>query len=293
VTSLLQCRCLCLTMSDERAYLDAQGVEAKLKDALSAVLKERPENAVEAVAKKLMTTSIGINKVHTIWYSPNCQFLDMFAREKGMLDLKDKEVDIDVFGAENRRGDSLKRNPSGQVPYFELDDGTVLAETIAMMEYMEDLKPEPVLIGSTAQERAHSRMWQRRMEEHFVYPLFTAFRFWTASDDADPAFKDFFKGKAPILIPGEWRTFKEWALFKLKWLEELKQVDPTDFIAGDKVTIVDLQVYSSITWFAGPPGFGDIVEENKAALPWCVAFMARVKARDAIKAAEAYAASKS
>ena len=169
---------------------------------------------------------------------------------------------MNILTAENREGDSLKKNPMGQVPYFELADGTIICETITMMEYLEELKPEPSLIGKTAVERAVARMWQRRMEEHFVYPTFTAFRFWTSSADCDGDFSGFFKGKAPVLLPDAWKGMREWALLRLKWLEEQKQADPSDFIAGDAITYVDIQAYTTLKFFA-VPGFGDFLTDHK------------------------------
>lgn len=138
-----------------------------------------------------------IKALYTASFAPNPQIVDIFAREKG-LDVDKLSVQVNILAADNRSGDLLKKNPAGQLPFFELNDGSCIAETIAMCEYLEEIQPAPPLFGKTPAERANARMWQRRMEEHFHYPCFTAFRFWTASDDCKGDFKDFFKGKAPV-----------------------------------------------------------------------------------------------
>ena len=66
------------------------------------------------------------------------------------------------------------------MPYLELDDGTVVAETVAICEMMEEAVPAPPLFGSTLKDRAVTRMWQRRVEQMIVLNQFSAFRFGAA-----------------------------------------------------------------------------------------------------------------
>jgi len=230
----------------------------------------------------------GIKTFYTCSFVPNPQLVDIFAREKG-IDLESIETQVNILTNENRNPEMLKINPAGQVPFFELDNGKCVADTIAMCEYMEDVKPEPALIGADAATKANTRMWQRRMEEHFVYPTFTAFRFWTASDACEGDFKNFFAGKAPMLCPQVWTEMREWALSKLKWLEEQKKECPSDFVAGDYFSVVDCQLYTTLTFFA-VPGFGDFITDNAAELPWTVAYYNRLKERESIKASGAHIA---
>lgn len=112
-------------------------------------------------------------------FGPNPRVVRMFLLEKG-LDLP--MVEVDVFGAENRGDGYRSKNPAGQLPALELDDGTVLAETVAICEYLEELYPAPVLIGSTALERAQSRMTIRRIELNVTEYVYNGFRFAEALD---------------------------------------------------------------------------------------------------------------
>jgi len=99
---------------------------------------------------------------------PNPRAVRIFLLEKAIA-LPMQGVDVD--GGENRLPEFIARNPAGQVPVLELDDGTWLAESAAIFQYLEEQYPEPPLIGATAEERAMTRMWQRRIERRITEPL--------------------------------------------------------------------------------------------------------------------------
>lgn len=228
-----------------------------------------------------------VEAYYTTSSAPNPQLVDIFAREKG-LDLSVIEKQVDLGGGENRAetGDHIKRNPAGQVPYLTMKDGSVVAETIAICELLEELAPKPPLIGATPEERASTRMWQRRMEEHYVYPAFTAFRFWTESDDCEGAFKGFFKTRAPVLIPEAYKKMQEWAVSKLKWLEGEKKAKPTTFICGEKITVVDIQVFTTLDFFADKSQ--PFLEQHGGELPWVKAWFTRMSERQSVKDCKAH-----
>ena len=73
-------------------------------------------------------------------------------------------VQVDIGKAENRQPPFLAKNPLGGLPVLELDDGTCIAESVAICRYFEELHPEPPLLGTDAKDRALVEMWQRRME---------------------------------------------------------------------------------------------------------------------------------
>ena len=59
-------------------------------------------------------------------------------------------------------------NPMQRLPALVLDDGTVIAESIAICRYVEALHPQPPLFGEGALEQALVEMWQRRVEFHLL-----------------------------------------------------------------------------------------------------------------------------
>ena len=82
---------------------------------------------------------------------PNPHLVRIFAREKNIdIDL----VEVDLMGGENRGDDYIAKNPTGQLPCLELDDGSFISETLVICEYLEDIQPEPALLGTTAAEKA-------------------------------------------------------------------------------------------------------------------------------------------
>jgi len=237
------------------------------------------------------TGGLQVKKYYTFPMAPSPRMVDIFAREKG-IDLTTCEVRLDIGVGENRNAENMKRNAGGQVPYFELMDGSIIAETVAMCEYMEDAVPEPPLIGRTKEERAQTRMWLQRMQEHYVWPAFTAFRNWTASQDCDiPMFKDYFskpmvRGPA-ALLPDTYKDHQEWAVRRLQWLEEQKTSEPTEYICGDRLTLVDIQVFSTLNGFDGMSQ--PFLKRHGQSLKWLTAWFARMKSRSSVVEAEAHA----
>src|ERR1700751_2416716 len=105
---------------------------------------------------------------------PNPRIVRMFMAEKGIT--MDKQT-VDLRGGENREAAHLKRNPHGQMPTLELDDGRYLSEITAVCEYLEEKHPSPPMIGATAEERAECRMWTRRLDLNIAEPVLNGFRF--------------------------------------------------------------------------------------------------------------------
>ena len=106
--------------------------------------------------------------------SPAPRCLRMFVLEKG---LRLPAVTVDVMRGENREPAWLAVNPAGQTPALRLDDSTVLAEAVAIAEYLEELHPAPALIGATPQERAQTRQWWRRAELNVTEFIHNAFHY--------------------------------------------------------------------------------------------------------------------
>lgn len=191
---------------------------------------------------------------------PNPRVVKMFVAEKG-LTLETRSVDI--MKGENREGDYLKRQPGGTTPCLELDDGSVLSETVAICEYLEEKHPEPALIGTTAEERARTRMWARRIDLTFAEPMTTGFR----AAEGRPMFAPRMR-VMPAEAAGE---LKAAAADGLRFIEA--QLGDHDWIAGDRFTLADIILFSFVE-------FGGLVGQPMADdLPKLAAWRARVAAR--------------
>ena len=115
---------------------------------------------------------------------PNPQVVRMFAAESGMTL---NTVEVDLMAGENRQDDYLVRNPAGQLPCMELDDGSHISEILAICEYLDEMNSGGTLIGDTPEERANTRMWTRRIDLNICEPLANGFRFSEGID----LFRDF------------------------------------------------------------------------------------------------------
>src|SRR6185503_18934231 len=105
--------------------------------------------------------------------APNPRRVRVFLAEKG-LSVPLEQVDL---GALAQKSDAFTAiNPIQRVPVLVLDDGTVIAESLAICRYFEELHPEPALFGRGALEKATIEMWQRRLELHLLFPISHVFR---------------------------------------------------------------------------------------------------------------------
>lgn len=100
--------------------------------------------------------------------APNPRRVRIFAAEKG-IDLPSQEVSIPK--REQKAAEFVDKNPRGQTPILELDDGTVIAESLAIMRYLEALNPEAPLFGTSPLEIAEIEMWNRRVELILMLPI--------------------------------------------------------------------------------------------------------------------------
>ena len=172
-------------------------------------------------------------------FGPNPRALRIFLLEKG-LELPTETVDL--LGGENRATAYTAKNPAGQVPALELDDGRVLAETVAIFEYHEEKHPMPALVGGTPEERAETRMWTRRVELNITEHLYNGFRFAEGLE--------MFKTRLPV-IPEAAAGLKATVQKRLAWLDGL--MEGRTFVAGHRFTIADIVLYCALD-FGGSVG---------------------------------------
>ena len=160
---------------------------------------------------------------------PNPHVVRMFIAEIG-IDIE--TIEIDLMGGENRQDAYLKKNPSGQLPALELDDGSFLAEITVICEYLDELNGHTNLIGINPQERAETKMWTRRIDLQIIEPLTNGFRYAEGYD----LFKDRLH-----LIPDAADDLKAIAQERLAWLD--KQLEGKEFICGERFSLADIMFY--------------------------------------------------
>jgi glutathione S-transferase len=100
-------------------------------------------------------------KIYDFGGAPNPKKLRVYLAEKGVTVPTEQ---VNIITGENRTPEFLKKNPLGGLPVLELDDGSILTESLAIMEYFEELHPNPPMIGTTPLERARVRALERIVE---------------------------------------------------------------------------------------------------------------------------------
>ena len=163
-------------------------------------------------------------KLYDFPKAPNPRRVRVFLAEKG---IEVPIVTVDIPSAENRKSPYIDKNPMAGVPMLELDDGTCIAESVAICRYFEALQPDPPLMGTDAADQAVVEMWNRRMEYEIAVPIMNSFRHTN----------DFFKGRIPQ-VPEFGASSKQGALKRLEWLDG--ELADREFIAGDSFTIADI-----------------------------------------------------
>jgi glutathione S-transferase len=195
---------------------------------------------------------------------PNPKLVRMFAAEKGFSFPEVEKVDL-MAGA-NRKEPYLSRNPAGQVPCLELDDGRVIAETVAICEYLEEIKPRPPLVGTDPAERAETRMWVRRVEWKITQPLADGFRFGEGLA--------LFKSRIRTL-PEASAGLKAIAQDGLAWLDQ--QIAGRETIVPKRFTLADVVLFAFLDFGASVGQGLDPAHVNLA--KWLAATKARPSAK--------------
>ncbi|RWG47321.1 MAG: glutathione S-transferase [Mesorhizobium sp.] len=155
-------------------------------------------------------------------------------------------------------------NPLQRLPVLELDDGTVITESVAICRYFEELHPEPALFGRGALGKALVEMWQRRMELNLLGCVAAAFR------HIHPAMKEWEVPQIP-----EWgEANKPKAVGFLKLLDD--ELANREFVAGDAYSIADVTGLVAIDFMK--PARIKVPEDCANVLRWHQAISSRPSA---------------
>jgi glutathione S-transferase len=160
---------------------------------------------------------------------PNPRVVRMFMAEKG-IDIPREEVDL--LKGDNRRQPYLQKNSAGQMPALELDNGHCVTEITAICEYLEDVHPNPPLVGANPEQKAEARKWTRRIDLNICEPMANGFRF----SQGLQLFKD-----RIVTVPEAADGLKRIAQDRLKWLDG--EMAGKEFVCGKRFTLADIMLY--------------------------------------------------
>jgi glutathione S-transferase len=174
--------------------------------------------------------------------APNPRRVRIFLAEKGIT-VPTEQVDL---GKLQQRSEAYTAiNPMQRVPALVLDDGTVIAESIAICRYFEALQPDPPLFGRGALQSALVEMWNRRIEFHLFFPVATVFQ------HLHPAMKIMIDPQVP-----DWGEANKPRIFQfLRFLDDELQHRP--FVAGADYSVADITALVAV----------DFMRVSKLAVP--------------------------
>ena len=164
-------------------------------------------------------------KLYDSKMAPNPRRARIFLAEKG---ISVPTVQVDMMAKEHLTPEYTAINPLQRMPALELDDGTIICESIAICRYFEVLQPEPPLFGVGAKGVALVEMWNRRCEMNFLANVAGVFR------HLHPAMKEL---EVPQL-PAYAEACKPRVYSFLELLD--RELATREFIAGDQYSVADI-----------------------------------------------------
>jgi glutathione S-transferase len=193
--------------------------------------------------------------------APNPRRVRIFLAEKG-VHVPLSPIDMAAMG--HKSDDLTRRNPLQRLPVLELDDGTILTESVAICRYIEELYPEPALFGRGALGKAQVEMWNRRLEFNLLGTVAAVFRH-----------------SHPAMIEWEVPQVMEWSeANRPKVLEFLyildKELEGKVFAAGNEFSIADITGMVAIDFMK--PAKLQVPEELANVRRWHSALKARPSA---------------
>jgi glutathione S-transferase len=157
--------------------------------------------------------------------APNPRRVRIYLAEKG-LTVPIEPVDLGAVQQKSAAFTAI--NPVQRVPALVLDDGTIIAESIAICRYFEALNPDPPLFGVGAKDIAHIEMWNRRLELHLLFPVSHVFR------NTHPAMKEMEVPQVPA-----WAEANKPRIADFLGILD-RSLKDRPFVAGDRYTVADI-----------------------------------------------------
>ena len=157
--------------------------------------------------------------------APNPRRVKVYLAEKGIT-VPVEQVDLGKLAHKSPAYTAV--NPLQRVPALELDDGTIITESIAICRYFERLHPEPPLFGTDAKDAALVEMWERRIEFHLLGPVSHVFR------NSHPAMKDM---EVPQVAA--WADANRPRVMDFLALLD-RELKDRSYVAGDRYSVADI-----------------------------------------------------
>lgn len=180
-------------------------------------------------------------KIYDVPNFPNPLRVRIALAEKNALD-QVTFIPVDVMGGEHRTAEFLAKNPAAAIPVLELEDGTSIAESSAIIEYIDHHLDGPQLTGSDAKSRAQIHMQQRRAE-FMVLDAIGAY-YHHATDGLGPDLET-------DQVPAWGEKQKASALKGLTYFDQLLADNGSgtnNFVVGEQFSVADITLYAGLVF---------------------------------------------
>lgn len=162
--------------------------------------------------------------------APNPRRVRVFLAEK---QVPFEIVNVSIAANEHQTKAFRAKSPLSLLPVLELADGRVLRESMAICRYVEEIHPEPNLLGRDAWERAVIEQWNRHAELELLFPIAQTFR------NSHP----FWKGRIPQ-SPDFAAAMKALAFERMRWIDG--ELARRSYLAGERFSVADITAVCAI-----------------------------------------------
>lgn len=112
-------------------------------------------------------------KLYMVPLAPNPTKVMLYIAERAEMgtEMAIEQIVVNTVKGRHREPEHLARNPFGTLPVLELDNGSYFVESLAIIEYLEDLFPFSALLGEDAESRGRARDVERIIDLRIAGPM--------------------------------------------------------------------------------------------------------------------------
>jgi glutathione S-transferase len=173
-------------------------------------------------------------KLYMFPFAPNAAKVRLYLAEKRVAggEIEVEEVLVNLIESDQKKADFLKMNPFGTVPVLEADDGSFLHESLSIIEYLEELHPEPSMWGPNPESRAQARQLERIADLGVLIG----------------AAREIHNTNSPLGLPANPPVAAHYRERWEKAVHHLESVmaDGRPFLAGERVTVADCTLQGAL-----------------------------------------------
>lgn len=208
-------------------------------------------------------------KLYMVPLAPNPTKVMLYIAERAELgtELGIEQIVVNTVKGRHKEPEHLARNPFGTVPALELDDGSYLVESLAIIEYLEDKFPDGALLGGDAESRGHARDVERIVDLRIAGPMGT---YGHAKNSP--------LGRPPN--PELAQRMEDSMQTPLDYLETLLS-DGRPLLLGDRVAIADCTLQASLQFLRYVEA--DLFGQRPRLRAWDERYRARPAAQNVLK----------